>query len=142
MFFLLRMAFWLGLVLVLLPRDKTPESDKLPQIGASDAVSAASAADVRHGPVLQAPAGGLRGRRPGGDRDRPTRPGRRAARSTRSSPTRSPRPITSRLDRLANAPKTTARGRHGTATAADTLDAQDDLAAVEWRLPGRCGLNG
>lgn len=42
--FLLRMAFWLGLVLVLLPRDKTPESDKLPQIGASDAVSAASAA--------------------------------------------------------------------------------------------------
>ena len=39
MFFLLRMAFWLGLVLVLLPRDKTPESDKLPQIGASEAVS-------------------------------------------------------------------------------------------------------
>ena len=35
MFFLLRMAFWLGLVLVLLPRDKTPESEKLPQIGAS-----------------------------------------------------------------------------------------------------------
>ena len=32
MFFLLRMAFWLGLVLVLLPRDKTPESEKLPQI--------------------------------------------------------------------------------------------------------------
>ena len=44
MFFLLRMAFWLGLVLVLLPRDKTPESDKGPQIGTSDAVSAASAA--------------------------------------------------------------------------------------------------
>ena len=44
MFFLLRMAFWLGLVLVLLPREKTPESDKLPQIGASDAVSAATAA--------------------------------------------------------------------------------------------------
>ena len=44
MFFLLRMAFWLGLVLVLLPRDKTPESDKLPQVGASEAVSAASAA--------------------------------------------------------------------------------------------------
>ena len=38
------MAFWLGLVLVLLPRDKTPESDKLPQIGASEAVSAATAA--------------------------------------------------------------------------------------------------
>jgi hypothetical protein len=44
MFFLLRMAFWLGLVLVLLPRDKTPESEKLPQIGASDAVQAATAA--------------------------------------------------------------------------------------------------
>jgi hypothetical protein len=44
MFFLLRMAFWLGLVLVLLPREKTPESEKLPQIGASEAVSAATAA--------------------------------------------------------------------------------------------------
>ena len=44
MFFLLRMVFWLGLVLVLLPRDKTPESDKAPQIGASEAVSAATAA--------------------------------------------------------------------------------------------------
>jgi hypothetical protein len=44
MFFLLRMAFWLGLVLVLLPREKTPGSDKLPQLGASEAVSAASAA--------------------------------------------------------------------------------------------------
>ncbi len=44
MFFLLRMAFWLGLVLVLLPREKTPESEKMPQIGASDAVQAATAA--------------------------------------------------------------------------------------------------
>jgi hypothetical protein len=44
MFFLLRMAFWLGLVLVLLPREKTPESDKVPQIGASEAISAATAA--------------------------------------------------------------------------------------------------
>jgi Family of unknown function (DUF5330) len=44
MFFLLRMAFWLGLVLVLLPTEKTPESEKLPQIGAGEAVSAASAA--------------------------------------------------------------------------------------------------
>lgn len=42
--FLLRIIFWLGLVLVLLPRDKTPESDKLPQIGAADAVQAATAA--------------------------------------------------------------------------------------------------
>jgi hypothetical protein len=44
MFFLLRMVFWLGLVLVLLPREKTPESEKLPQLGASEAVSAATAA--------------------------------------------------------------------------------------------------
>jgi Family of unknown function (DUF5330) len=44
MFFLLRMAFWLGLVLVLLPREKTPESEKLTQVGASEAVSAATAA--------------------------------------------------------------------------------------------------
>src|SRR5689334_15876328 len=44
MWFLLRLTFWLGLVLVLLPRDKAPESDKLPQIGASDAVQAATAA--------------------------------------------------------------------------------------------------
>jgi len=44
MFFLLRMAFWLGLVLVLLPREKTPESERLPQISVSDAVQAATAA--------------------------------------------------------------------------------------------------
>ena len=44
MFFLLRLVFWVGLVLVLLPRDKTPDSDKLPQIGTSDAISAATAA--------------------------------------------------------------------------------------------------
>jgi hypothetical protein len=44
MFFLLRMAFWLGLVLVLLPRDSTPEAEKAPQIGASEAISAATAA--------------------------------------------------------------------------------------------------
>jgi Family of unknown function (DUF5330) len=43
MLFLLRLTFWIGLVLVLLPRDKTPDSDKLPQIGASEAVSAATA---------------------------------------------------------------------------------------------------
>jgi uncharacterized protein DUF5330 len=44
MFFLLRMAFWLGLVLVLLPRAKTPELEKLPQISVGDAVQAATAA--------------------------------------------------------------------------------------------------
>jgi hypothetical protein len=44
MFFLLRMAFWLGLVLVLLPRDNAPEANDSPRIGASEAVSAATAA--------------------------------------------------------------------------------------------------
>lgn len=44
MSFLIRMAFWIGLVLVLLPADKTPDSEKMPQVGAADAVSAASAA--------------------------------------------------------------------------------------------------
>jgi hypothetical protein len=42
--FLIRITFWLGLVLVLLPRDKTAESEKVPQIGAADAVQAATAA--------------------------------------------------------------------------------------------------
>jgi hypothetical protein len=44
MWFLLRLAFWLGLVLVLLPRDKSPEAQKLPQISAQEAVQAATAA--------------------------------------------------------------------------------------------------
>lgn len=46
MFFLLRMAFWLGLVLVLLPTDKSQDVDKTaaPQVGAADAISAATAA--------------------------------------------------------------------------------------------------
>ena len=43
MFFLLRLAFWIGLVLVLLPRDPKPETDKnAAHIGAADAVSAAT----------------------------------------------------------------------------------------------------
>jgi Family of unknown function (DUF5330) len=44
MFFLLRLVFWFGLVLVLLPRDKGTESDKTPRLSASEAVSAATAA--------------------------------------------------------------------------------------------------
>lgn len=44
MFFLLRVAFWVGLVLVLLPRDSTPEAEKAQHIDASSAVSAAGAA--------------------------------------------------------------------------------------------------
>lgn len=44
MFFLLRMTFWIGLVLVLLPTGKSGDSEKLPQIGATEAVTAATAA--------------------------------------------------------------------------------------------------
>lgn len=44
MFFLLRMAFWLMVVLALLPLSKGPESDKVAQVAATDAVSAATAA--------------------------------------------------------------------------------------------------
>lgn len=46
MFFLLRMAFWLGLVLVLLPTDKSQDADKAPQVATSDAISAATAAMI------------------------------------------------------------------------------------------------
>ncbi|MCL2713793.1 MAG: DUF5330 domain-containing protein [Alphaproteobacteria bacterium] len=41
--FLFRMIFWLGLVLVFLPRDKTEEPVGTPHIGASEAVQAAAA---------------------------------------------------------------------------------------------------
>jgi len=44
MFFLIRLAFWLGLVLVLLPTGKTTDDDKLPKVSTGDAVSAAAAA--------------------------------------------------------------------------------------------------
>jgi hypothetical protein len=44
MFFLLRMAFWLGLVLVLLPTGKNADDDKLPNVSTGAAVSAAAAA--------------------------------------------------------------------------------------------------
>jgi hypothetical protein len=42
MFFLLRMAFWLGIVLILLPSG-TQHSPATSQVGAADALSAASA---------------------------------------------------------------------------------------------------
>jgi len=43
MFFLLRMAFWLGLVLILLPSGASQQSPAASDVGASDAISAASA---------------------------------------------------------------------------------------------------
>lgn len=42
MFFLLRMAFWLGIVLILLPTGGTQRSPAAGDVGASDAISAAS----------------------------------------------------------------------------------------------------
>jgi hypothetical protein len=44
MFFLLRMAFWLMVVFALLPTSKSQESTNVPQVAATDAVSAATAA--------------------------------------------------------------------------------------------------
>ena len=57
MMFLLRMAFWLGLVLVLLPTGGS-EPVRGPHVGAADAVSAASAAvsDMRQFCARQAEA--------------------------------------------------------------------------------------
>jgi hypothetical protein len=43
MFFLLRMAFWLGLVLILLPSGSSQRAPAGNEVGASDAISAASA---------------------------------------------------------------------------------------------------
>jgi hypothetical protein len=43
MFFLLRMAFWLGLVLILLPTGSAQRAPAAADVGASDAISAASA---------------------------------------------------------------------------------------------------
>ena len=43
MFFLLRMAFWLGVVLVLLPTGAAPRSPSASEVNASEAISAASA---------------------------------------------------------------------------------------------------
>jgi hypothetical protein len=43
MFFLLRMAFWLGVVLILLPTGAAERGGAANEVGASDAISAASA---------------------------------------------------------------------------------------------------
>ncbi len=43
MFFLLRLAFWLGVVLVLLPTVSARQAPSTSEVGASDAISAASA---------------------------------------------------------------------------------------------------
>ena len=43
MFFSIRMAFWLGIVLILLPSGSTPPNAAAAQVGAGEAISAASA---------------------------------------------------------------------------------------------------
>ena len=128
MFFLLRLAFWLGLVLVLLPRDKTPESEKLPQIGATEAVQAATAAVSDMGQFCK--------RQPaacevGGQAA--TVIGQRAPEGARkvygSSPTRKRRTTPAR-SAMARMPQATDRRRPQ-----ETLT-PDDLAP-EWRAPPR-----
>jgi hypothetical protein len=58
MMFLLKLAFWLGLVILLLPAERTQRAGPAPQIGAADAVSAATAAvsDLRQFCARQAEA--------------------------------------------------------------------------------------
>ena len=128
MFFLLRMAFWLGLVLVLLPREKTPNLDKVPQVGASEAVSAATAAVSDMGQFCK--------RQPaacevGGQAA--TAIGQRAQDGARQlykiitdkKPVRRARPY--QLDRPGR------RAEAAVALPADALTADDK--AIEWRLP-------
>ena len=77
MFFLLRMAFWLGVVCVLLPsgtKSTSPEA----KIDATQAMTLAGAAVIRYARLLRTPARRLRGRRQGRRRDRPQGRGRRA----------------------------------------------------------------
>lgn len=57
MFFMLRVAFWLSIVLVLLPSGDYRPKDQAPRIGAADAVNAATAA--------VSDLGGFCGRQPG-----------------------------------------------------------------------------
>ena len=57
MFFLLRMAFWLGLVLVLLPRDEAPAANGTQDSGLPNTVSAATAAVLGHESILAASTG-------------------------------------------------------------------------------------
>ena len=141
MFFLLRMAFWLGLVLVLLPRDPTPEIRK----GAADRCGRSHIGGerrgVRHGPVLQAAAGGLRGRRPGGDGDRPARPGWRPRGFYKIITDKKPE-ITDKQPGVqpgapAKKPDHTGSIDAGSAVAAaPSADAltEDDMA-IEWQMP-------
>ena len=78
MFFLLRMAFWLGLVLVLLPQGEEPLTSKSCRRSIrTKPYQAATAAASDMGQFCKRQPAGLRGRRPGCDRDRPARPGRR-----------------------------------------------------------------
>ena len=85
-----RMAFWLGLVLVLLPRDPTPDPKDAAGRCRRSHIGGERRSLRRMGQFCRAAAGGLRGRRQAA-----TAIGQRAQdgarrRSTRHSPTRSP----------------------------------------------------
>ena len=128
MFFLLRMAFWLGLVLVLLPREKTPESDKVPQIGASEAVSAATAAvsDMGQFCKRQPAACEVGGQAATVIGQRAQDGARKIYKIITDKPETSPT-IPARSTRP------TSRGRRSRRRAADALTEED--MAIEWRLP-------
>ncbi len=74
--FLLRMAFWLTVILVLLPSGGSQPPPKV-DVSAADAMSAAKRDRGRHAAILRAAARCLRGRIAGGGRARPPRAGRR-----------------------------------------------------------------
>ena len=77
MFFLLRVAFWLTIVLALLPTRRRAAKRASAQVGADRCGGRRGRRGFRHGQLLRAAAGGLRRRRAGRGRDRPARPGRR-----------------------------------------------------------------
>ena len=76
MFFLLRVAFWLTIVLALLPSGGAQQSAQA-KVGAHRCGGGRGRRGFRHEQLLRSPAGRLRRRRAGRGRDRPARPGRR-----------------------------------------------------------------
>lgn len=120
MFFLLRMTFWLGLVLVLLPTGKTPDDNKLPKLGAGDAVSAAAAAvsDMSQFCVRQPAACEIGGQAV-------TVIGHRAQAGARK--------IYQMITDKKNPDQTGSLGQETVETPQDTLSASD--RDIDWRLP-------
>ena len=60
--FLIKAAFWLSVVIILLPSASPERTQSTPQIGTTEAVTAAVRGDVRHAAILRASAGRVHGR--------------------------------------------------------------------------------